>query len=95
MASLQSGSDNRTPVSTNAQAIRPGGGRVHGCAAETLAPYRRDETDIGLLAMAAPPAFIFVHGPRSPMSLTALREKPCLLRCFAISGIKQPFGSGR
>jgi hypothetical protein len=28
MASLQSGSDNRTPVSTNAQAIRPGGGRV-------------------------------------------------------------------
>jgi nicotinate-nucleotide adenylyltransferase len=49
----------------------------HGRAAETLAPYRRDETDSGLLAMAAPPAFIFLHGPRSPMSSTALREKPC------------------
>ena len=45
----------------------------HGRAAEALAPYRRDETDGGLLAMAAPPAFIFLHGPRSPMSSTALR----------------------
>jgi nicotinate-nucleotide adenylyltransferase len=49
----------------------------HGRAAAALAPYRRDETDGGLLAMAAPPAFIFLHGPRSPMSSTALREKPC------------------
>ncbi|PNE12538.1 MAG: nicotinic acid mononucleotide adenylyltransferase [Beijerinckiaceae bacterium] len=48
----------------------------HGRAAETLAPYRRDETDGGLLAMAAPPAFIFLHGPRSPMSSTALRGNP-------------------
>ncbi|MGC2222334.1 MAG: hypothetical protein WA624_08185, partial [Methylocella sp.] len=50
----------------------------HGRAAAALAPYRRDETDGGLLAMAAPPAFIFLHGPRSPMSSTALREKPQL-----------------
>ncbi len=49
----------------------------HGCAAEALAPNRRDETDGGLLAMAAPPTFIFLHGPRSPVSSTALREKPC------------------
>ncbi|HEX3496830.1 MAG TPA: nicotinate-nucleotide adenylyltransferase [Methylocella sp.] len=49
---------------------------LHGRAAAALAPYRRDETDGGLLAMAAPPAFIFLHGPRSPKSSTALREKP-------------------
>jgi nicotinate-nucleotide adenylyltransferase len=49
---------------------------LHGRAAAALAPYRRDETDGGLLAMAAPPAFIFLHGPRSPKSSTELREKP-------------------
>jgi nicotinate-nucleotide adenylyltransferase len=49
---------------------------LHGRAAAALAPYRRDETDGGLLAMAAPPAFIFLHGPRSQKSSTALREKP-------------------
>ncbi|MGH6799249.1 MAG: nicotinate-nucleotide adenylyltransferase [Roseiarcus sp.] len=49
----------------------------HGRAAETLAPFRLDETDGGLLATAAPPAFVFLHGPRSPMSSTALREQPC------------------
>jgi nicotinate-nucleotide adenylyltransferase len=49
----------------------------YGRAAETLAPYRRDETDGGLLAMTAPPALMFLHGPRSPMSSTALRYKPC------------------
>ncbi len=48
---------------------------LHGRAAEALAPYRRDESDGGLLAMAAPPAFIFLQGPRSPMSSTALRGK--------------------
>jgi nicotinate-nucleotide adenylyltransferase len=48
----------------------------HGRAAEALARYRRDETDGDLLATAAPPAFIFLHGPRSPMSSTALRGKP-------------------
>jgi nicotinate-nucleotide adenylyltransferase len=49
---------------------------LHGRAAEALAPYRRDETDASCLAAAAPPAFTFLHGPRSPMSSTALREKP-------------------
>ncbi|MGH6858569.1 MAG: nicotinate-nucleotide adenylyltransferase [Methylocella sp.] len=47
----------------------------HGRAAEALAPYRRDETDSALLAMASPPAFIFLHGPRSPASSTALRDR--------------------
>jgi nicotinate-nucleotide adenylyltransferase len=41
-----------------------------------LAPYRLDETDGARLAMAAPPAFIFLHGPRSPMSSTKLRCEP-------------------
>jgi len=49
---------------------------LHGRAAQTLAPYRMDETDGARLAMATPPAFTFLHGPRSPMSSTALREKP-------------------
>ena len=58
---------------------RPGSTLIapHGRAAETLARYRRDETDSGLLAMASPPAFVFLHGPRSPLSSTALRENPC------------------
>lgn len=46
-----------------------------GRAAETLARYRLDENDGELLAMAPPPAFVFLHGPRSPMSSTQLREK--------------------
>jgi nicotinate-nucleotide adenylyltransferase len=49
---------------------------LHGRAAEALAPYRRDESDAPCLATAAPPAFMFLHGPRSPMSSTALRGKP-------------------
>jgi nicotinate-nucleotide adenylyltransferase len=49
---------------------------LHGRAAEALAPYRLDETDGARLAMAAPPAFIFLHGPRSPMSSTKLRCEP-------------------
>jgi nicotinic acid mononucleotide adenylyltransferase len=57
---------------------RPGSTLIapHGRAAEALTGYRRDETDSGLLAMASPPAFIFLHGPRSPMSPAALRGKP-------------------
>jgi nicotinate-nucleotide adenylyltransferase len=46
---------------------------LHGRAAESLAPFRLDESDGALLATAAPPAFLFLHGPRSPMSSTALR----------------------
>jgi nicotinate-nucleotide adenylyltransferase len=48
----------------------------HGRAAEALAPYRRDESSTACLATAAPPAFAFLHGHRSPMSSTALRGKP-------------------
>ncbi|MGH8743844.1 MAG: nicotinate-nucleotide adenylyltransferase, partial [Burkholderiales bacterium] len=46
---------------------------LHGRAAEALAPYRLDETDGARLAMAAPPALMFLHGPRSEISSTALR----------------------
>jgi nicotinate-nucleotide adenylyltransferase len=49
---------------------------LHGRAAETLAPYRLNETNGACLATAMPPAFMFLHGPRSPMSSTALREHP-------------------
>ena len=48
---------------------------LHGSAAQALAPYRLDETDGARLAMAAPPAFTFLHGPRSPMSSTEIRGK--------------------
>jgi nicotinate-nucleotide adenylyltransferase len=49
---------------------------LHGRAAQTLARYRRDEKDAPSLAAAAPPAFTFLHGPRSPASSTALRGTP-------------------
>jgi nicotinate-nucleotide adenylyltransferase len=49
---------------------------LHGRAAESLAAYRLDETDGAMLATATPPAFVFLHGPRSPMSSTKLRGKP-------------------
>jgi nicotinate-nucleotide adenylyltransferase len=49
---------------------------LHGRAAEALAPYRRDESCAPALATAAPPAFVFLHGPRSPISSTELRGKP-------------------
>ena len=49
---------------------------LHGRAAQALAPYRLDETDGARLAAAAPPAFVFLHWPRSPMSSTELRETP-------------------
>src|SRR5262249_26319083 len=48
---------------------------THGRAAETLAPYRLDESRAPVLATAAPPALIFLHGPRSPQSSTELRGK--------------------
>ncbi len=49
---------------------------LHGRVASALAPYRLDESSGACLATAAPPAFLFLHGPRSPMSSTALREHP-------------------
>src|ERR1700732_2538683 len=39
---------------------------LHGRAAEALAPYRRDERSTARLVAAAPPAFVFLHRPRSP-----------------------------
>jgi len=46
-----------------------------GVAAQTLARYRLAESDGRLLAGAHPPAWIFLHGLKSPLSSTALRAK--------------------
>ncbi len=43
-------------------------------AAIALARYRVDETDAELLAFMRPPAWTFVHGPRSPLSSSAIRD---------------------
>jgi len=48
---------------------------LHGRAAEALARYRYDETDGACLATAPPPAFVFIHGRRSPASSSELRSK--------------------
>ncbi|WOJ88384.1 nicotinate-nucleotide adenylyltransferase [Methylocapsa polymorpha] len=44
-------------------------------AGQVLAPYRLDEARAARLATAPPPAFVFLHGPRSPLSSTALRAE--------------------
>ncbi|NEU12304.1 nicotinate-nucleotide adenylyltransferase [Methylobacterium sp. BTF04] len=44
-------------------------------AARFLSRWRIDESDAGLLADLAPPAWVFLHGPRSGLSSTALRAK--------------------
>jgi nicotinate-nucleotide adenylyltransferase len=44
-----------------------------GRAATLLARHRLDESDARLLPFASPPAYVFLHGPRSPLSSTALR----------------------
>lgn len=44
-------------------------------AATALGRHRRDESDAALLAGMQPPAWIFLHGPRSSLSSTALRTK--------------------
>lgn len=43
-------------------------------AARALSQYRIAETNAGKLAFRKPPAWAFLHGPRSPLSSTALRE---------------------
>lgn len=48
----------------------------HGRAAQALAPFRRDESCASRLATMTPPAFVFLHGPRSEISSTELRAKP-------------------
>ena len=47
---------------------------AHSRAAIWLAPRRFNEADAALLAIARPPAFVFLHGPRSDQSSTALRN---------------------
>ena len=62
-------------------------------AAVALARYRLDETDAPLLANMAPPAWVYLHGPRSSLSSTALRAKRNLsdaenvenMRCSTLS----------
>ncbi len=46
-----------------------------GVAAQSLARHRLSEGEGRLLAKAAPPAWIFLHGIKSPLSSTALRAK--------------------
>jgi nicotinate-nucleotide adenylyltransferase len=45
-------------------------------AGATLSRFRAAERDAGRFAMMRPPAFLFMHGPRSPVSSTALRRRP-------------------
>lgn len=56
---------------------RPGAGlrAVAGVAARTLARYRLNESDGLLLPYSSPPAWIFLHGLKSPLSSTAIRQK--------------------
>ena len=49
--------------------LRAAGGK----AALALARWRLDEADAGQLASRRPPAFVFLHGPRSALSSTRLR----------------------
>jgi nicotinate-nucleotide adenylyltransferase len=48
---------------------------LRGKAALALARHRIDESDAGLLAAMDPPAWTFLHGPRSSLSSTVLRAK--------------------
>jgi nicotinate-nucleotide adenylyltransferase len=43
-------------------------------AGATLSRYRVPESEAGRFALMHPPAFLFLHGPRSTLSSTALRE---------------------
>jgi nicotinate-nucleotide adenylyltransferase len=47
---------------------------LNGRAAAVLAPGRLRETEAHLLADRRPPAFVYLHGPRSSASSTALRD---------------------
>ncbi|MEW6435672.1 MAG: nicotinate-nucleotide adenylyltransferase [Pseudomonadota bacterium] len=54
---------------------RPGStlSATHARAALALARYRTDESDGLIFPLTPPPALIFLHGPRSELSSTALR----------------------
>ncbi|WP_020177390.1 nicotinate-nucleotide adenylyltransferase [Methyloferula stellata] len=47
---------------------------AHSQAAKAFEGCRLEESDAALLPLASPPTFVFLHGPRSPLSSTALRE---------------------
>lgn len=49
-------------------------------AALALASYRRPERDAPVFALARPPAWLFLHGPRSGLSSTRLRQGKVPLR---------------
>jgi nicotinate-nucleotide adenylyltransferase len=55
---------------------RPGSTLAHRSApaAISLARYRLDEDEAAKLATARPPAWTFLHGPRSPLSSSAIRN---------------------
>lgn len=42
-------------------------------AARALGPYRVEESDAALLPLLTPPAWVFLHGLKSPMSSTDIR----------------------
>ena len=48
---------------------------THSKAALALAPFRIDETDAPVLPSLPPPAWVFLHGPRSALSSTVLRQQ--------------------
>jgi nicotinate-nucleotide adenylyltransferase len=56
---------------------RPGStwSTIQSPAGTFLSKYRHDESGARTFAVAKPPAFIFLHGPRSALSSTALRAK--------------------
>lgn len=56
---------------------RPGStlSATHAPAALALGRYRYDEADARIFPSATPPALIFLHGPRSDLSSTVLREE--------------------
>lgn len=56
---------------------RPGGtfAPIASPAARALARHRIRERDAGRLALTNPPAWVFLHGPRLPVSSTEIRGK--------------------
>lgn len=54
---------------------RPGStlSATHSPAGLALARYRHDESEARIFATQKPPAIIFLHGPRSPLSSTEFR----------------------
>ncbi|WP_127090205.1 nicotinate-nucleotide adenylyltransferase [Aquabacter cavernae] len=44
-------------------------------AARALGPYRIEESDAAILPLLSPPAWVFLHGLKSPMSSTGIRAR--------------------